>query len=336
MTVNWQQHHGDFFTNQKALITGGCGFIGSHIAEALVTLGADVTVLDNMSGCEKGNLDFYFDDPSKFPGKISFVQGSILDADTMQKVTDGRRFVFHQAAIPSVPRSIEEPVKFHEHNVTGTLNVLEAARKGGVERLTFAASSSAYGDSPVMPKIETMPPLPKSPYAANKLAGETMMRAYASCYDLDAASLRYFNVFGPRQNANSVYSGVIAIFCTRLIQGQTVTVNGQDFSRDFTYVANAVHANLLAMRSKKPIGGDVINVACGIKITIEQLARTIAKLLGRPDLEPIIGQARAGDVKESLAGLDKAKAILGYEPIVDFDAGLAQTLAWYEQTLAAK
>lgn len=333
MTVNWQDIHDDFFTGKRTLITGGCGFIGSHIAQALATLGADVTILDNLSGSEKCNLDFYFDDPSKFPGKVQFVQGSILDQDTLLKSIDGRQFVFHQAAIPSVPRSIEEPVKFHENNVTGTLNVLEAARTGGVQRLTFAASSSAYGDSPTMPKIETMPPLPKSPYAANKLAGETMMRAYANCYDVDAVSLRYFNIFGPRQNANSVYSGVIAIFCTRLIQGQQVTCNGTDFSRDFTYVANAVHANLLAMRSKKPINGEVINVACGIKITIEQLARTIAELLGREDLEPIMGPARAGDVKESLAGLDKAKAVLGYEPIVDFDSGLAQTLDWYKQQL---
>lgn len=336
MTVNWQQYHGDFFSGKRALITGGCGFIGSHIAQALVTLGADVTILDNLSGCEKCNLDFYFDEPSKFPGKMTFVEGSILDPDTLQKVTDGRQYVFHQAAMPSVPRSIEMPVEFHNNNVTGTLNVLEAARAGGVERLTFAASSSAYGDSPVMPKIETMPPLPKSPYAANKLAGETMMRAYASCYDLDAASLRYFNIFGPRQNANSVYSGVIAIFCTRLIQGLPVTVNGTGVSRDFTFVANAVHANLLAMKSAKPIGGEVINVACGIKITIEQLALTIAKLLGREDLKPVFGPMRAGDVLESLAGLDKAKAVLGYEPIVDFDAGLAQTLAWYQQTLAGK
>ena len=336
MSANWQALHGDFFSNQKALITGGTGFIGSHIAEALVTLGADVTILDNLSGSEKGNLNFYFDDPSKYPGKLEFVQGSILDQDTLQKVTNDRAFVFHQAAIPSVPRSIEMPVEFHNNNVTGTLNVLEAARAGGVKRVTFAASSSAYGDSPTMPKIENMPPLPKSPYAANKLAGETMMRAYANCYDLDAASLRYFNIFGPRQNANSVYSGVIAIFCTRLIQGQPVTVHGKDFSRDFTYVANAVHANLLAMKSDKPIGGEVINIACGIKITIEQLARTIAQLLNRPDLEPIIGPARAGDVKESLAGLDKARELLGYEPIVDFDAGLAQTLSWYQQELAGK
>ncbi|MBL4700751.1 MAG: NAD-dependent epimerase/dehydratase family protein [Phycisphaeraceae bacterium] len=333
MTVNWQEHYGDFFQNQKALITGGCGFIGSHIAQALVILGAHVTLIDNMSGCEKSNLDFYFDDPAKYPGKLELVEGSILDLDTLGQVTDGRRFVFHQAAIPSVPRSIEEPVTFHENNVNGTLNVLEAARAGGVERLTFAASSSAYGDSPTMPKIETMPPLPKSPYAANKLAGETMMRAYASSYDLDAASLRYFNIFGPRQNANSVYSGVIAVFCTRLIQGQKVTVNGEDFSRDFTFVANAVHANLLAMRSEKPINGEVINVACGVKITIAQLARTIAKLLGRDDLQPIIGPSRAGDVKESLAGLELAKQVLGYEPIVDFDSGLAQTLAWYQQNL---
>jgi nucleoside-diphosphate-sugar epimerase len=289
-----------------------------------------------MSGCEKGNLDFYFEDPSKFPGKLSLIEGSILDLDTLQKATNGRQFVFHQAAIPSVPRSIEEPVKFHENNVTGTLNVLQAARKAGVQRLTFAASSSAYGDSPVMPKIETMPPLPKSPYAANKLAGETMMRAYANCYDLDAASLRYFNIFGPRQNANSVYSGVIAIFCTRLIQGLPVTINGTGVSRDFTFVANAVHANLLAMRCEKPINGEVINVACGIKITIEQLALTIAKLLGRDDLKPIIGPDRAGDVKESLAGLEFARKMLGYEPIVDFDSGLAQTLAWYQQTLAGK
>ncbi len=331
--IQWQELYADFFQNQRCLITGGAGFIGSHLAEALLTLGAQVVVLDDLSGGEKGNLQFYFNDPGRYPGTLEFVESSILEIPTLEGAVKDCRFVFHQAAIPSVPRSIEHPRLFHDVNVTGTLNVLEAARQNGVQRITFAASSSAYGDSPTLPKVESMPPRCKSPYAANKLAGEQMLRAYADSYDIDAASLRYFNIFGPRQNANSVYSGVIAILCTRLIGGLPVTVHGEEFSRDFTYVANAVHANLLAARNETPLNGEVINVACGIRVTILELAQTIASLLGREDLEPAVGPARAGDVKDSLADLNLAKELLGYEPIVGFEQGLKATLDWYQTVL---
>jgi len=326
--TDWRSLHGDFFQDQKVLVTGGAGFIGSHLAEALVKLGARVTVLDDLVGGDRANIK-----PLETQG-LEFVEGSILDQAIVAKCCTGGRFVFHQAALGSVPWSVAEPMRFHEVNVKGTLNVLEAARAAGVERITFAASSSAYGDSPTLPKIETMPPLCKSPYAATKLAGEALMRAYSASYGLDTACLRYFNIFGPRQNANSAYAAVIAAFAKALGAGERPLIFGDgEQSRDFTYVDNAVQANLLAARQAEPIGGEVLNVACGLRITVNQLAQQMARMMDRPNLTPCYEAERAGDVKHSLADLTAIKKVLGYDPIVDFEQGLAETVRWYASVL---
>jgi len=263
------------------------------------------------------------------------VQGSILDAPLLRHCTEGREFVFHQAALGSVPRSVEQPRAFYEANVTGTFNVLEAARTAGVKRVMFAASSSAYGDSPTLPKIETMPVLPRSPYAASKVAGESLLAAYAACYPLDTVSLRYFNIFGPRQSADNAYAAVIAAFAKAILAGRRPTIFGDgQQSRDFTYVDNVVHANLLAARRPDRLEGAVINVACGTRINVTELAERMAHGFNRPDLTPIYAPERAGDVKHSQADLSKANEVLGYTPIMDFASGLPATLDWYTVALS--
>jgi len=237
--------------------------------------------------------------------------------------------VFHQAAMGSVPRSVREPRLYNDVNVTGTLNVLEAAREAGVARVMFAASSSAYGSNPT-PWVETQPVLPMSPYAATKVAGEALFRAYSSSYGLDTAPLRYFNIFGPRQNANSAYAAVIAAFAKAMLTGRRPVIYGDgEQSRDFTSVYNAVHANLLAARRAGAIAGDVINVGTGGRVSVNQLAVEVGRLLGRPDLKPVHEPERAGDLKHSFADLSRAKSVLGYQPIVSFEEGLGETLEWY-------
>jgi len=323
--TDFQQLHGDFFRGRPCLVTGGAGFIGSHLCEALAALGAAVTVLDDLSGGDAKNLEGF---------GVTFVEGSILDRALLEKLADGCDYVFHQAALGSVPRSCEQPVRYHEVNATGTLNVLEAARAAKVKRVMFAASSSAYGDSETLPKIETMPVLPKSPYAANKVACEALMRAYASSFGVDTVSLRYFNIFGPRQNANSAYAAVIAAFAKALKAKRRPVIFGDgEQSRDFTYVDNAVHANLLAARCAQPIGGAVLNVACGQRVTVNELADRMAVLMGHGDLRPEHQPERAGDVKHSLADLQAARRVIGYEPIVPFETGLEPTVRWYESVL---
>lgn len=328
--TDWQQLHGSHFAGSRALVTGGAGFIGSHLTEALIDLGAEVVVIDDLSGGDVGNFDDY---KERAGNKLTFVEGSILDEALLKELTTsggGVRYVFHQAALGSVPKSVAHPVRFHEVNATGTLNVLQAAKAADVQRVMFAASSSAYGDSPTLPKVETMPVLPRSPYAANKVYDEALMRAWACSYGLDTACLRYFNIFGPRQNANSAYAAVIAAFAKDLLAGNRPTIFGDgEQSRDFTFVDNAVHANLLAARSDKPIGGEVMNVACGERVTVNQLAATMAGLFGCPELTPEHKDDRAGDVKHSLAELSKITATIGYEPLVGFAAGLGPTCEWY-------
>jgi nucleoside-diphosphate-sugar epimerase len=322
--TDWHALHGDFFRGQRVLITGGAGFIGSHLAIALHTLGANVTVLDDLSG---GG------DPRALPAAVQYARGSILDDSLLYKQTAGRKYIFHQAALGSVPRSVEQPALYQEVNSRGTLKVLEAARLAGAQRVMFAASSSVYGDSPVLPKIETMPIAPLSPYAATKAAGEAMLSAYANSYEIDTVSLRYFNIFGPRQNANSAYAAVIAAFAQALLAGKNPTIYGDGAqSRDFTYVDNAVHANLLAARCPQRLAGVAINVACGIRISVNELAEQMAALLHRSDLVPTHAEPRTGDVKHSLADLALAKELIGYKPIVDFNRGLSATLDWYAQT----
>jgi nucleoside-diphosphate-sugar epimerase len=328
INIDWKSLHGDGFAGARVLVTGGAGFIGSHLSEALWKLGAKVVVIDDLSGGSRDNLRAF--------GPVEFQAGSILDRDLLARCTQGCRFVFHQAALGSVPRSVEQPRLYNEVNTTGTLNVLEAARESKVTRVMFAASSSAYGENPV-PWIETMPPMPKSPYAANKLAGEGLLRAYAASYAMDTVSLRYFNIFGPRQNANSAYAAVIAAFGSALLNGRKPVIYGDgEQSRDFTFVANAVHANLLAARNASPLLGEVINVGCGTRISVTELAHAMAGALQRPDLAPVYEPSRAGDIKHSFADLKRAKELLGYKPIFDFQPGLEQTLAWYKLVMVPR
>jgi nucleoside-diphosphate-sugar epimerase len=319
--IKWRSRHGEHFNNARVLITGGAGFIGSHLAEALTQLGASVVVLDDLNGGSRDNLKSF--------GPLEFVEGSILDQALLARLTRGCKYVFHQAALGSVPRSVEQPRLFNEVNTTGTLNVLQAARDAGVTRVMFAASSSAYGENPV-PWIETMPVLPCSPYAATKVAGEALLRAYSFSYGLDTASLRYFNIFGPRQNANSAYAAVIAAFAKALLAGERPVIYGDgEQSRDFTFVWNAVHANLLAARHRARIGGIVLNVGCGHRISVNQLVEQMAAMLDRPDLRPIHKPERAGDLKHSFADLNRSSDVLKYQPIADFQTGLQATVEWY-------
>jgi UDP-glucose 4-epimerase len=323
LTIHWRKLHSNHFQGQRVLITGGAGFIGSHLAETLVDLGASVMVMDDLSGGSLENLQSF--------GPVEFVQASLLDREILADCTRGCRYVFHQAALGSVPRSVEQPRRYGHVNVEGTQNVLEAARMAGVQRVLFAASSSAYGDNDV-PWIETMPVRPRSPYAATKVAGEALLAAYSASYGLDTASLRYFNIFGPRQNANSAYAAVIAAFAKALLGGQRPVIFGDgEQSRDFTYVANAVHANLLAARHAGPLGGEVFNVGCGQRISVNALAGEMAAMLGREELKPLHEAERAGDLKHSFAHLDRSRSGLGYAPVVAFQPGLRQTVKWYEQ-----
>lgn len=329
--TDWPKLHGEEFRGLRVLVTGGAGFIGSHLCESLLQLGAHVVVVDDLSGGDTANFDSF---RAEAGSRLEFVKGTILDPPLLGRLSQGCRYVFHQAALGSVPRSIEQPVWYAQVNVVGTLNVLEAARGAGAARVIFAASSSAYGDSETLPKVETMPTLSKSPYAATKVAGEALLRAYSGSYNLDTASLRYFNIFGPRQNANSAYAAVIAAFAKSLAAGEAPMIFGDgEQSRDFTFVDNAVHANLLAARARRPIGGEVLNVACGQRVTVTELARMMARMMRRPELEPVYQPPRAGDVKHSLAELGAARRVLGYEPIVSFEAGLKSTVAWYESVL---
>lgn len=326
--TDWTRHHGDAFAGRKCLVTGGAGFIGSHLVEALVTLKADVVALDDLSGGSWDNL-------AGFGDGVTQITGSILDESTVAEACQGVAYVFHQAALGSVPRSIEQPGLYHDVNVIGTLRLLEAARAADVRRVVYAGSSSAYGDPPddgPLPgaKVETMPPLPRSPYAAAKLAGEHQMRSWSHSYGLDTAVTRYFNIFGPRQNANSAYAAVIAAFAKALLAGEQAVIFGDgEQSRDFTFVHNAVHANLLAARHPGPLQGEVFNTACGRRVSVNDLFRMMADQLDRPDARPRYEPPRAGDVKHSLADIAKAGQTLGYHPLVDFEAGLKQTVDWY-------
>jgi nucleoside-diphosphate-sugar epimerase len=310
------------------LVTGAAGFIGSHLCQSLVQIGADVVGLDDLSHGSWDNLE-------DVGPQVDQHTVSILDAAAVSDAVRGCRYVFHQAALGSVPRSIDEPELYHQVNVTGTLNVLQAAHRAGVKRVVFAASSSAYGDPPVDgPKVESMPPLPRSPYAATKLAGEHMMRAWAHSFGLDTVSLRYFNIFGPRQSPASTYAAVIAAFAKALHEGRGGTIFGDGSqSRDFTHVANVVHANLLAATAQGDLMGEVFNVGCGGRIDLNRLHGAMARLWGRADLAPTYAPVRAGDILHSQADIASIGGRLGYEPIVGFEEGLADAVAWYRRRL---
>lgn len=305
----------------KYLVTGGAGFIGSHIVERLVSQGETVRVLDNLS---TGALD----NVSRHGSQVEFVEGDLRDRSVVADAVRGVEVVFHQAALASVPRSVENPLETHEACVTGTVTLLDACRKAGVRRVVYAASSSAYGNSPTMPKVETHLPEVLSPYAAAKLAGELYLECFAATYGLETVRLRYFNVFGPRQDPNSPYSAVIPLFVAALLEGRTPTIFGDGTqSRDFTYVANVVGANLKGAAAKG-VSGRVYNVACGSSLSVNDLLKKICRLLEVP-FAPNYAPPRTGDVLHSWADISAARRDLGYTTEVDLDDGLRRTVEYY-------
>lgn len=303
------------------LVTGGAGFIGSHLVEALVARGERVRVLDDFSTGWRENL-------AGVAHRIELVEGDVAHLPTVQAAMEGVDHVLHQAALPSVPRSIEDPAATHRANVQGTLNVLLAAKEAGVKRVVYASSSSVYGDSPQLPKRETIPPRPLSPYAASKVAAEEYCRVFAHVYGLPTVILRYFNIFGPRQDPTSQYAAVIPKFITAMLRGKRPVIYGDGRQcRDFTYVDNVVRANLLACQDGIP-SGEVFNVACGRRHTVLELVEVLNHILGT-EIEPRFAAPRPGDVRHSLASLTKAEEVLGYRVVVDFLAGLQRTVEWY-------
>lgn len=306
----------------KYLVTGGAGFIGSNIVKKLLEKGEDVRVLDNLSTGKISNLE-------KFIDKIDFINGDFTDIDISKKSVSGIDYVLHQGAIPSVPRSIDDPVKTNNANVLGTLNMLIASKEAGVKKFVYAASSSAYGDSPIMPKTETMNVAPKSPYASQKLLGEFYCKNFHSVYGLPTVSLRYFNVFGPNQDPDSPYSAVIPLFIKKILKGESPVIFGDgETSRDFTYVENNIEANIKAAISHDETNGEIINIACGYEVSLNQLVEKINTILGT-NIKPEYRDERVGDVKHSLADISKAKKLLNYEPLINFEDGLKKTIDFY-------
>jgi len=299
------------------LVTGGAGFIGSHISEALVTRGHRVRVADNfVTGYKKNIRD-----------GVEFVEGDCADPGFAKKIVAGMDYVVHQAAIPSVPRSVDKPLESHRANIDGMLQMLLASRDAGVKRLVFAGSSSVYGDTEVLPKTETMPTKPMTPYALQKLTGEMYGQMFTKLYGFETVTTRYFNVFGPRQDPTSPYSGVISLFIKSLVDGTRPVIYGDGGqTRDFTYVANVVDAVIRAVETPG-IGGEVFNIATSSRISLNELLATLKKIFNS-NVEPIFKEARAGDVRDSQADISKATRLLGYKPTVSFEAGLRETVKW--------
>lgn len=310
---------------KRFLITGAAGFIGSHLAHTLVQRGHVVRALDNFSTGHRANL-------AGLEGEIELIEGDLNDRAALARACEGVEVILHQAALPSVPRSIANPGPSHISNLDGTFALLEAARAAGVKRIVYAASSSAYGNQPTFPRVETMRPEPIAPYAVQKLAGELYMQSYWRVYRLETVCLRYFNIFGPRQDPNSQYSGVIPRFAAAMLAGRTPTIFGDGgHARDFTYIANAVESNLLAAGAPaERCAGRVFNIACGEAHTLNDLYAALAKALGFPH-PPQYAAERTGDVRRSLADITAAREALGYQPRVSFEEGIAQTAAWYRE-----
>jgi nucleoside-diphosphate-sugar epimerase len=306
------------------LITGIGGFIGSSLAQALLSRGEKVRGVDNFSTGNRQNIADILD-------RIDFREADIVDLDAMHKACAGVDYVLHQAAIPSVPKSVMDPLGSNRANVDGTVNVLVAARDAKVKRVVYAASSSAYGDTPTLPKHEAMKPDPISPYAVAKLASEQYMISFYRCYQLETVALRYFNIFGPRQDPSSPYSGVLAKFITLMLRGEQPTIYGDgEQSRDFTYIDNAVEANLLACHAPaSKAAGQMFNVATGRRVNLNETFKLLQGLTSYKG-HPKYGPERGGDIKHSLADISKAEAGLGYKPKVDFEAGLRRTVEWYQ------
>jgi UDP-glucose 4-epimerase len=308
------------------LVTGGAGFIGSNIVEELLKQNARVRVLDNLATGKRENLEI-------FKSKIEFLELDICNLGDLKGAMNGVQYVFHQAAIPSVPKSILDPIASHNADLTGTLHVLWAAKQAGVHRVVYAGSSSVYGDSQVLPKREDLPAKPISPYGLMKYAGEEYCRLFSSLYGLETVSLRYFNVFGPRQDPSSQYSGVLSRFITAMLRGESPTISGDgEQSRDFTYVANVVQGNLLACQAKG-VAGKVYNIACGQSVSLNQVVSSLNNLLGT-DIPANYASPRVGDIQHSLADISRAANDLQYTPVVDFATGLKQTVEWYRKNLS--
>jgi UDP-glucose 4-epimerase len=310
---------------QKFLVTGGAGFIGSNICRKLVSQGCFVRVVDNLLTGKKSNLAGIID-------KIEFIEADMGDAEVAHSAVKDIDVVLHQGALPSVPRSVDDPAATHKHCVDATFTLLLAARNAGIKRFVYASSSSAYGDAPTSPKVETMPPMPLSPYAVGKLVGEYYAKVFFGVFGLETVSLRYFNVFGPYQDPASQYAAAIPAFVTAILKDKPPTIYGDgEQSRDFTYIDNVVEANLLAARAGHT-AGQVLNIACGQAITVNAIIEMINDLLGK-DIKPIYSDPRPGDVKHSLADITAAQKLLSYKPRVPFKQGLQKAIDWYRQNL---
>ena len=313
----------------KVLVTGGAGFIGSNLAEELIRQGAKVTIIDNFSTGFRENLE-------EIEGDFEFIEGDLNDEQILKRAVENVEIIFHQAALPSVPRSIENPSATHDACVNATFKLLSSAKENNVKRLVYAASSSAYGDQPTLPKVETMRPEPLSPYAAAKLMGEYYCQVFNRVYDLETVCLRYFNVFGPRQNPSSMYSGVISRFTDALMGGIVPVIYGDgEQSRDFTFIANVVDANIKAAQTDKGIG-EVMNAANGERISLNELLAVLKKITGKPDVEADYQPARKGDVKHSQADNSRAVEWLGYKKLVGLEEGLQKTIEWWKTSRFAK
>ncbi len=309
----------------RYLVTGCAGFIGSWITQTLIERGETVRGLDNFETGERDNL-------AHLAGRFEFVECDLRDADAVARACEGVQYILHQGALPSVPRSVKDPRTSHTANLDGTFNLLEGARAAGVKRIVYAASSSAYGNQPGFPRVETMYPMPIAPYPVQKLAGEFYMKSYWQVYGIETVCLRYFNIFGPRQVPDSPYSGVMAKLTLQMMRGERPTINGDgEQGRDFTYIDNAVSANLLALEAPaEKVAGRVFNVACGERHTINETFRILAQLLDFKE-PPIYGPTRAGDIQNSLADISAAREAFGYAPKVGFEEGLRRTVAWYRE-----
>jgi len=308
----------------RYLVTGGAGFIGSNTVDELVRRGHSVVVLDDLSSGKEDNL-------AEIRNKITFIKGSITDIEVVRKAMYEAEYVLHLAARTSVPRSVKDPIETNKINIDGTLNVLVAAKELKVKRVVFAASSSAYGETPTLPKVETMQPQPISPYGVTKFVGELYGQTFGRCYGLENVSLRYFNIFGPRQDPSSPYSGVLAKFCTAFLEETQPLVFGDgEQTRDFTYVENAVQANLLACEAPH-VSGKVFNVGVGGRVSLNKVLRELGKITGKT-LEAKYDPPRDGDIRDSQADISQAKEFLGYDPQVTFEEGLARTFEWYRES----
>jgi len=308
----------------KILITGGAGFIGSNLTHKLVELGFDVTILDNLSTGKKENLN-------QIINKINLIEGDVIDHDTLDKALKDIDYVFHLAALPSVQRSIDNPLESFTNNANGTINLLVASKKAGVKKIIYSASSSAYGNRRGKTKKEHLRPQPLNPYAVSKLGGEYLMKGFSHSYGLPTVCLRYFNVFGPGQDPSSPYSAVIPRFITSILKNESPEIYGDGTqSRDFTFIDNVVNANILALKSDKVKMGESINIAGGKNFSLLDIINLINKKLDK-NIQPIFKPARIGDIKHSLADINKAKKLINYEPTINFEQGLEQTIEYYKQ-----